>query len=504
MRDVLLGIDAGTSSVKAGAFTPDGVLAASCSLPVSLNCLSGGGVEVDPGQYLETVLRLIRRITDENSVNVLSVGFSTACPTSVCMDAGLDAVRPAIPFLDNRAAASASLLPQSLPEQNVTNVGTAGSYSASVCSVTDLMWVRDNEPENWRRTEKAGMLNSYLAGQFTGSAAVDITQASYSGVFDLVKPDDWDRNRLALAGIPMEKMLPVARPYDRIGRVLKRISLKTGLPEGCPVALGAADTAAAAFAIGFRDSRSAFESAGTSGVLSFVLDEPVFDPVFMNRCHIYPGLWLAHGAISSMGGALQWLKKNIWTDFPTFAEMDKVLSQSAPGANGVVFLPYLAGERSPVWDPDASAVWFGMNLKTSRADLIESVYESGAFALKQLKDHAESLWGRKIESVAAVGNGTHGSEWNQIKADILQVDYNPVASADAAVYGAALLGGIAAGIFSGPDDDSIVPVLPDHRVFHPCDGNVLEKYMKSYKIYRSLYPATKKLMHNEISENCFE
>ena len=495
-QDVLLGIDAGTSSVKVGAFSLDGTLIAGRNRPVSLNHASRDRVETDPASYWDVTAGLLREITRDTSLRIRGVGISTACPTTLCLDRQLEPVRPGITYLDNRASFLVNEYARIIRDCNQPLVSGGNRFSVSSCSAANIMWIRENEPVTWKNTASFGMLNSFLAAKLTGSAAVDNTQASYSGVFNIAKPDNWDAALLKAAGIPEEKMLPVLKPYERIGTVRDEVSAATGLPGGCPVAIGAADTAAAAFAIGLKDSSQAFESVGTSGVLSFVLDEPVFDPVFMNRCHIFPEKWLAHGAMSTMGGALEWLRKSVWKDFSSVAEMDDILSLSAAGANGVVFLPYLSGERSPVWDPEAVGVWYGMTLNTDRSDLIEAVYESGGFAMKQIKDYAQSIWKKKIGSVIAVGNGTKGKAWNQIKADILQVEYSPVANADAAAYGAALLGGIASGVFTGPEDNTIPFIQPKDQSFKPGSQEDFKNYMKAYRTYSSLYPALKDVMHS--------
>ena len=218
------------------------------------------------------------------------------------------------------------------------------------------------------------------------------------------------------------------------------------------MAIGSGDTAAAAFAIGFSDAHQAFESAGTSGVLTFLMDKPQFNPLFMNRCHVIPGLWIAHGANSMMGGAVDWLRKQIFTEFLDYTVLDDRVKGAVPGAHGVVFLPYLAGERCPVWNPRAKAVWYGMTLETSQLDLLESVFEAGAYSMRQIRDYGEQLLKVSIDSVIAVGNGTKSKHWCQMKSDVLGVTYTTTAFTDAAAYGAALMGGIAANIFTGPTD----------------------------------------------------
>ncbi len=287
----------------------------------------------------------------------------------------------------------------------------------------------------------------------------------------------------------------MVQPASRVGNgVTRLVGDALNISEGTPVAIGSGDTAAAAFAIGFADSRQAFESAGTSGVLTFVLDKPNFDPLFMNRCHVFPGLWVSHGANSMMGGAIDWLRKNILTEYEDYGVMDEQIRQAVPGAHGVVFLPYLAGERCPVWNPHAKAVWYGLSLEHTQLDLLESVFEAGAFSLRQIRDLAEQRLGISLDSVIAVGNGTKSDHWCQMKADVLRLHYSTTSCTDASAYGAALMGGIAAGVFNGPLDDSIPFLKSDGREYAPSSGVTYDEYMKAFSVYSVLYPALKHLM----------
>ncbi|MCF7934428.1 MAG: XylB [Spirochaetia bacterium] len=493
--EALLGIDAGTSSVKVCAYSLDGTLLRRQSSKVSLMSGKPGHAELDVDAYWEQTRTLIRSITAGEQITILGVGFSTTCPTTICLDEQLRAVRPGITYLDNRS--------QSYVDKYVSQFADEESYvrrvgnraSVSTCSIATAMWIQDHEPQNWKKTASVGMLNSFLAARLTGRAAIDRTQASYSGVFVLQEQKTWDPELLKRAGIEQEKMLPVVEPSHAIGEVSSAAAEETGLRAGTAVAIGSADTAVAAFAIGFKRPNTAFESVGTSGVLSFVLDRPVFDPVFMNRCHIIPDLWLAHGAMSMMGGALDWITKQIWDDCGSPQELDVLAGAGEPGAHGVVFLPYLSGERSPIWDPDAVGLWYGMTLKTTKLDMIEAVYESGAYALKQIKDHARAMTGVEISSITAVGNGTNSRHWNQLKADILSSQYIPTTHGDASSFGAALLGGVAAGIYRDVRDDTIPQMALQETTYSPRAGVSKDSYERAYRIYRALYPALKDIMH---------
>ncbi len=487
-EEILLGVDAGTSSIKIAAFTPDGKKVAGSARPVALIPGDGGGADLDAERYLNLCLEMLQELCSRREFAVIGIGLSTTCPVTICLDRNLEPLGPGIPYMDNRAES------QLTPWRGSSVFERTGNrVSVSTCSAASALWFRDEQPGLWKKTAFLSTLSSFLAAKLTGEAAVDWTQASYSGLFRLSGGDSWDDDLVALSGIPPKKLLPVAAPWEKIGGVTAGISRLTGLPEDCPVAIGSADTAAAAFALGKKLNRSAFESAGTSGVLTFSLDSPDFSPLFMNRRHIVPGKWLAHGAVSLTGGALEWLRSSVLTEYTSIEELDGALSASRPGAGGVVFLPYLSGERCPVWDSRAKGVWYGMTLNTGRADLIESVYESAAYSLKQIMEEAAALWKLDIDTLRAVGNGTKGHAWNQMKADVLRLKYRPLGCSDASAFGAAMLGGIASGVFSGPLDPAL-PAIPDSgEIYSPCSDEESLPYMESYGTFVSLYPKLKGL-----------
>ncbi|HCS35247.1 MAG TPA: hypothetical protein DIW48_00810 [Sphaerochaeta sp.] len=493
-QPVLLGIDAGTSGVKVCAFTPDGALIQKEQSCISIVSDKPGYAEIDVLHYWTLIQDCVKRITTNPAITVIGIGLSTTCPTIVMMDSDYNPLGKGITYLDNRAANEAQDYASSFASTEAYENLVGNRCSVSTCSASTMMWIRNHEIERWRKTSHIGMLNSFIAAKLTGISAIDTTQASYSGIFRLANPEDWDDDLLHVAGIPRGKLLDVVQPSTCIGGVTRLMADTLHVVPGTPVAIGSGDTAAAAFAIGFTDSHQAFESAGTSGVLTFVLDKPKFNPLFMNRCHVIPGLWVSHGANSMMGGAIDWLRKNMLTEFHDYSILDEEVTHAEPGAHGVVFLPYLAGERCPVWNPHAKAVWYGMTLETSRLDLLESVFEAGAFSLRQIRDIGEQHLGISIDSIIAVGNGTKSTRWCQMKADVLQVNYATTSFADASAYGAALMGGIAAGLFSSPLDPSIPFLKPDGKTYQPTLSPGYESYMQGYNIYKALYPALEHLM----------
>ncbi len=493
MREVLLGIDCGTSDVKACVFDRAGNLLRRAARPTPMIPPRRGSAEVDAADIWRALADAIAGCLAADE-RIVSVGLTGTCPTVVLMDEAGQPLRPAILYLDTRAATELGPVAAAAGGTDVFFARTGNRLAVSSCVAATLRWVNRTEPETWQRTRVAGFLNTFIGARLTGGFATDPTHASYSGLYSLRGGRlAWDRGLCRDLGIDPAILPQLLEPATAVGRVTAAAAAETGLPEGIPVAIGAADTASAALAVGLAGPRSAFESVGTSGVITFCLDAPDFDPLFMNRRHIRPGLWLAHGATATLGGALQWARTKVWPDCADYAALEALAASSPPGARGLIFLPYLSGERSPIWDADACATWFGLRIDSTKADMVRALYEGGAFALRQILARAESRWGWRPQSLLSVGGGSRCRTWHQIKADILGVGYLPADFADVAALGAAILGGIAAGIYTGLDDPSQPRLSPPGEEVTPNAGT-RTVYDAMFAIYEKLYPALGRLM----------
>ncbi|PWG61521.1 xylulokinase [Spiribacter halobius] len=490
MNEILLGIDAGTSAVKVCAFTPAGELHAKAQRPVPLITSHLHWAELDLERYWELVTDALREVSADAGP-VVGIGIATTCPTTVLLDAQLEPVRPSITYLDNRASGMMHRLVRRLGGEEAAFAATGNRMSPSTCSAGTLRWVMEYEPEAWARVRHVGFLNTFLVARLTGELATDPTQASYSGLFSVREPArGWCPELLEAVGVPRGHMVPIHPPEQRVGSLSATAARSTGLAPGTPVAIGAADTASAAFALGINRGYKAFESVGTSGVVTFCLDEPTLDPAFLNRQHIIPNLWLAHGAMSTVGGAFGWLNDKVWPELHDLAELEQLAASSEPGANGVVFLPYLAGERSPLWDPNASGAWIGLRLGNDRADLVRAVFEGTAYGILQIVRRAEECWGWRPQRMLSVGGGTKSRFWLQIKADALGMELSRGHITDASALGAALLGGITGGMFESVTDPQLPTVRSEGDAVSPsADEQHLERYQRMARIYDGLYPA---------------
>lgn len=495
MSETIIGIDAGTSGIKVGAFDKNGTVISKAHRPVSVLTPFPRWAEIDLEQYWAAVKQALEDVL-KIAGPAQAIGISTTCPTTVFLDRDGNPLRPGILYLDNRAAGELSKLSEAVGGQERFFELTGNRLSPSTCTASTILWVQRHEPAVWSHVASVGFLNSFLAARLTGRVAIDWTQASFSGLFSLTKATKWSTDLIDMIRIPADVLPPIVAPYTQIGTITPQAAYATGLLAGTPVAMGAADTAAAAFALGIKKAEEAFESIGTSGVITFCLDQPAFDEVFMNRCHVLPSKWLAHGAMSTLGGAVAWLRDRVWPEIQNLAEFERLALESVPGANGLVFLPYLAGERSPIWDADASGAWIGLRLDTTRADMVRAVFEGGAYALRQIVERGEQRWGWRPKSMLSVGGGTRSRTWHRIKADIIGISYLPATLPDASALGAAMLGGIAAGIFTGLNDPALPRLVTEiEPIVMTCAREERQAYEKTYRVYSSLYPILRGAMH---------
>lgn len=493
MPEILLGIDAGTSSVKVCAFDPNGRLLAKAQRSVPVITPYPLWVEIDLERYWELIAEAIKEVSARVGP-VTAIGLSTTCPTTVVLDADDKPLRPGIVYLDGRT----DELVHEITGRDATayQASTGNRASPSTCWAANLLWLQRHEPQVWSKVHRVCMLNSFLALRLTGMLGIDPTQASYSGLMDVRDSRAcWVKDLMRLWHVRPELLPEICSGSALHGRVTAQAAALTGVPLGTPLALGVADTVAAAFAIGMRDSGTVFESVGTSGVITFCLERPDFASCFLNRHHILPGRWLAHGAMSTLGGSFGWLRSKVWPEVQSLAELERMAQESVPGANGLIFLPYLAGERSPIWDAEASAAWIGLRLGHTRADMVRAVFEGAAFGLRQIMQRAQDQWKWHPSKLVGVGGGAHSRFWAQIKADVLQLDYGMAEFTDASALGAALLGGVAAQRYDGLDDLSLPTINVASQYIKPGPRDRCDIYDHQFAVFAALYPALANSMH---------
>jgi xylulokinase len=493
----LLGIDLGAQSAKVALVSPRGDMRGLGHFSYEIQHPYPAWAEEDPEVWWKAFLKGLDSAFHGSTVKkneIAGIGISNMCPSLVAMDREGNPLRPAILFLDRRSVTQSEQVigRLGLDEifQRVGNRMAPGTFS-----VTSMLWIKENEPEVYRKAYALGHANTFLASRLTDNFAMDWTNASFTGVFDTGGSRDWHVDMVKELGLSRDKLPPVLPSPTLIGRVSSRASRVTGLPSGIPVAIGGADTACAAFGSAITELGEAFETSGTSDVISVCCDQPRFDIRLMNRCHVVPDRWLLMGAMVAPGAAYQWFREQFCrceqevgekSNMRTYEVMDLQAEKSPPGAHGIVFLPYLAGERSPIWDPYARGLFFGFSLSSARGDFIRAMLEGTAYGLRQNIDIVEKDLGFSISGFHTVGGGARSWIWNQIKADVMAKVVRPMSIRETAVLGAAMLGGIVSGVYKDYKD-AVKQAAASPSQAHTPNPQLYPLYTHLFEVYKGLY-----------------
>jgi len=491
----MLGIDLGTSAIKSGLVSLDGEVVATHSVPHSVSEPKSGWTEMNPDDWWRGVVEGVRGLCAAAGVSpaeIKSVGFSVLYPALVLLDERGVCLRPAILYSDQRAVRQSRWLREKIGENRLVRL-TGNGAPTGTCSLTSLLWVKENEPEIFERARWFIHAEGYLAFRFTGEVGMDWTNASLTGLFETAGGMCWSEELCSIAGVPMEKLPRLHPSATAIGGVSREASDETGIPEGTPVAIGAGDTACSTFGAGLIESGETLLTCGTTDNLSTVVDEPKFDARNANCAHVAPRRWLFIATMTNTGQALDWFRRNFFPRERSFEEVFRHVAEAPAGSDGVLFLPYLHGERSPIWDPHARGVFHGLKLTTDRGCMLRALVEGVAFALRQNIGVMEELLGTEIERIIAVGGASRNRVWNEIKASVTGKPICPLKFQQTSLLGAALLGGVAAGIFADLKDAlSKIKTLQVEETVSP-DAGLKQRYNEVYAKYRALYPALREI-----------
>ncbi|MHA6631799.1 xylulokinase [Pseudonocardia sichuanensis] len=491
----LLGLDVGTSAVKAGLFTPDGVALGLQRVALRSCSPRPGHREIDAETVWSAVVVATRALMCWlPGREVVAIGVAAASPTPLVADQDGQVLSAVCTFADARSAADVAALQTRVPAGSFERL-TGNPVAVPTCSALTARHlarsVRRGGPVRF------GHLATFVVHRLTGCWVMDPTNAAYTGALDISSPNRWSVQAKEMLGLDPLLLPQLAPSAHAIGTLTPLAREQLGLRTAAVVTAGCADTAAAALAVGCLEDGEAFESVGTSGVLTVCRDRPLEALHAMNRPHVVPGRWLSHAAMSSSGAAVSWLCEQVMRDVAGGHDLDALsdLAASAPpGSGGLVFLPYLAGERSPVWDPEARGAWVGMTLDTSTAHLARSVFEGSAYGLRQLIALECRVSGNALSELVSVGGGTASAFWSSMKADVTGRVFHRARNGDVAARGAALLAATAAGMHPDPATAArdAVPV-PTSRVEPTADAQTRAVYDEVYRAYEALYPALQPL-----------
>jgi xylulokinase len=479
MTESLLSLDVGTGSLKACVYDLQGNLLAKASQEYPTHYTQPGWAEQDPQIWWEACCSACRNIISQNDLRVSGITVSGQAPGCVPVDHTHSPLRPAILWLDRRSSPQVDWLVEHLGLEQAVQIGmnTLDSYFGAV----KWLWYRQNEPDLYDRTWKILQANSFIILKLTGEAVIDPGHAGLcSPCFD-AKKSEWSQAVCDLMDLDIGKLPPISPAKQVVGTVSAAASSLTGLSAGTPVVCGAPDFLCSFLGSGAASAKTAAMMLGTAGNL-MSLTPPKIDPRLLNTIYI-------NGAVISTGGvlagsAVRWFGEMLRID-PTdiYETLDNEAALIEPGSEKLIFLPYLLGERSPIWDAYARGVYFGLTTTHHRGHLYRALLEGVAYAFRQLIDILTENGG-SIEEIITINGGARSAVWRQIFADVLERPIRWRPSKDGTSLGGAYLAGVGTGIFG---DLSGIQNWMEPTIDTFPDTSNSQEYRRGYAVYASLY-----------------
>ena len=501
----MMGIDVGTTGTRAVIVRPDGhVVGAATGDHQPMRMAKPGWAEQDPEDWWQAALVAIRAALEQAGVkgsDIAAVGFSGQMHGVVLLDQSLAVIRPALIWCDQRSQAQCDWITQKVGAEQL--IRYVSNPALTGFSAPKILWVRDNEPELYERVAHFLLPKDFVRFRLTGEFATDVSDASGTLLFD-VTHRRWSVEMLKALDIDA-RILPKAFESPEItGKITCEAAVLTGLSAGTPVVAGAGDQAASAVGNGIVLPGLTSATLGTSGVIFTYTAAPKLDPRgrIHTFCHAVPGKWHVMGVTQGAGLSLRWFRDNFgytesWygrqADVDPYELIIREAERVRPGSEGLLWLPYLMGERTPHLDSQARGMWFGITASHTRSHLVRSILEGVAFSLRDSLEIFRQL-GIPVEQIRASGGGSRSFLWRQIQADIYGKELVTLRTSEGSALGAALLAGVGARIYASVEE-SAREAIQVKESMAPKPENVAA-YDKYYQVYRSLYPAVQELSHS--------
>ena len=485
-----LGIDTSTTGSKALLIDEHGKVVATASSPHTLQTPRPLWSEQDPHEWWGAVSASIKSVLESAGIGgerIGAVGLTGQMHGLVLLDEAGKVLRPAILWNDQRTQSQCDEIHARIGKEKFIQI--TGNVALTGFTAPKILWVKENEPDVYGKAKLVLLPKDYIRYKLTGEYAMDKADGAGTVLFDL-KSRAWSDEVLTALEIPRAWMPETFEGPECTGYICKEASSLTGLKVGTPVVAGGGDQAAQAVGVGAVEPGIVGLTVGTSGVVFATTPSALIEPEGRLHafCHAVPGLWHFMGVMLSAAGSLQWYRDSLAPDMSFDALLREAESVPA-GSEGLQFLPYLSGERTPHPDPLARGAFIGLTLRHNRAHTTRAVLEGVSFGLKDSFTLIQNAGLGAITQVRASGGGTKGALWRQILASVLEAELVTVNTTEGAAYGAALLAGVGAGAW--PDVASACQTcIKITGSTHP-EGSQVAVYRKTYPIFQELYPALK-------------
>jgi xylulokinase len=488
---MLLGIDVGTGGTRAVVIDESGqVLASSSADHEPFAIPQPGWAEQSPQDWWRACGIAVRKVLSDSGLNknaISCVGFSGQMHGAVLLDANDEVIRPAIIWCDQRTEEQSHELSDLFGTDQLIHLTC--NPPLTNFTLTKLLWVRERESGNWRRFRHLLLPKDYVRFRLTGERAIDVADASGTLLLD-VAGRKWSVDVMCRTGIKDDVLPSLHESVGICGQVSAAGAEATGLKIGTLVVAGAGDQAAGAVGMGIVQPGSVSATIGTSGVVFAATDRPALDPKgrVHTFCHAVPGRWHVMGVTQAAGLSLRWFADQMTEcrDEDRYEKLTRQASSAPAGAGGVIWLPYLMGERTPHLDPDARGALLGLSAGHTRAHVVRAILEGVAFSLKDSFTIFEEMR-VPVEKVRLGGGGARSTLWRQIQADVYEREVEVLTAEEGAAYGAAILAGVGGRMWSSVDEACSTVVRVAQKIApNPGSTPVMRE---SYQRFRKSYPA---------------
>lgn len=500
MGQLLLGIDIGTSACKIAVFEKNGTVIAAGSGDYPVYYPQPGWAEQNPDEWWTAVCETIKTLLEKNHIDaqeIAGVGIDGQSWSAIPIDQEGNVLANTPIWMDTRAQNICDRINREIGEENIFAL-TGNSLQPSY-TTAKILWYKENLPQMYEKIDKILQSNAFIAYRLTDALSHDMSQGYGVHCFDM-KNGCWNDEMCEKMGIPRSFLPELVPSHQVVGTVTPKAAEKTGLAVGTPVVAGGLDAACGTLGAGVIHVGETQEQGGQAGGMSICIEEYAADPRLILGAHVVPGQWLLQGGTVGGGGVMRWFEKEFAgyereiadrVGKSSLDQLNEIAQETPPGSDGVVFLPYMAGERSPIWDPNAKGVYYGLDFNKTKGHMVRAAMEGVAFSLKHNLDIAEDT-GAKVEELRAMGGSANSLLWTQIKSDITGKPIVVPSSDTATTLGAVILAGVGVGVYKDFEEAVHMTVKLTRR--HEPDMEKHRLYQKNYETYLELYESLKGLM----------
>ncbi|SCP98541.1 xylulokinase [Anaerobium acetethylicum] len=498
IENYLLGIDLGTTNVKAIIMDEHGTVVSSASRANSLIFPGPGMVEQDPGAWWEHTAEILRAVTEQAGPEIVrkirGISISSQTVTMLPLDREGNPLRNALIWMDARSAGELQYIIDTIGFDRYVSI--IGAQPDVAFLPNKILWFKKNEPELFAKTYRIMQASSYLNFKLTGQMTMDIDQAARCQCLD-INTLKWSDEISDVIGVDLNSILPQPKAvHEIIGSVTASAAAETGLVSGIPVVAGASDAMASMYATGLSQIGEAGESSGTTSLVFVGHDKPSQSdlPVVTKPCSITGMPYIFDAPINTSGASIKWYLDTFGKaeqdyaalhNINVYEHLNQLAAESEPGSGGLIYFPYLLGERAPLWNSHAKGMFIGLSLDTERKDIIRSVFEGTAFALRHVMTTIKDT-GAKADCLRITGGGSKSRVWCQIKASMLRMPVYILDEKSGDVpFGDTLIAGHAVGVF--PDlTETISKLIQVKEIIQPVE-EWADVYDQMYPLYIDMY-----------------